>query len=142
MEICISCIRPGISCIQDESIDSLRHGARFLRILCLGGPFSAFAYAIISFFQATGKGMRSFCLAILRKGLLDIPMMFLLNMIIPVNGIVMATPITDVICSMAAIVMFASFLHLHKEMDGKVDDQEAERAKDPAIIRQLANESA
>ena len=128
--------------IQDDHIESLQSGARFLCILCLGGPFSAAAYAIISFFQATGKGMKSFCLAVLRKGVLDIPMMFLLNMIIPVNGIVMATPITDVICSMAAIVMFASFLHLHKEMDGKVDDQEAERAKDPAIIRQLANESA
>ena len=105
--------------IQDESIDSLRHGARFLRILCLGGPFSAFAYAIISFFQATGKGMRSFCLAILRKGLLDIPMMFFLDSLIPTDGIVMATPITDVICCGVALVMFVLFLRQHHEMDEK-----------------------
>ncbi|MBR1584260.1 MAG: MATE family efflux transporter [Clostridia bacterium] len=101
--------------IQDSNVESIGHGARFLRILCLGGPFSACAYAIISFFQATGKGMRSFELAILRKGVLDIPMMFLLNALLPVNGIVMATPITDVICCVVALVMFIPFLKRHTD---------------------------
>ncbi len=32
---------------------SLQYGADFLRILCVGAPFSACAYACISFFQAT-----------------------------------------------------------------------------------------
>ena len=103
--------------IQDSNTESLLYGARFLRILCLGGPFSACAYAIISFFQATGKGLKSFLLAILRKGLLDIPMMFLLNALIPVNGIVIATPITDVICCAASIVLFTAFLKQHKEIE-------------------------
>ncbi|MBQ9264022.1 MAG: MATE family efflux transporter [Clostridia bacterium] len=108
--------------IQDSNADSIEHGARFLRILCLGGPFSACAYAIISFFQATGKGMRSFLLAILRKGLLDIPMMFLLNQWIPINGIVMATPITDVICCVVALVLFIPFLKRHNETGPKPID--------------------
>ena len=111
--------------IQETSADSLRYGAYFLQLLCLGGPFSACAYAIISFFQATGKGKKSFFLAILRKGLLDIPMMFLLNLFLPIYGIVMATPITDVICCIVSIFLFMAFLRTHKEMEG--DDQPAAR---------------
>ena len=91
--------------IQHGSV-SVDYGAAFLRILCIGGPFSACAYAFISFFQATGEGMRSFILAILRKGILDIPLMFLLKEIIPIYGIVWATPIADVLCCVVALILF------------------------------------
>ena len=87
------------------------YGARFLRILCVGGPFSACAYAIISFFQAVGKSRKSFLLAIMRKGILDIPMMFILVRAIPIFGIVWATPIADVLCCFAALALFGAFLH-------------------------------
>ena len=86
---------------------------RFLRILCLGGPFSACAYAVISFFQATGKGVKSFVLAIMRKGVLDIPLMFALNRAYPVYGIVWATPIVDCVCCAAAVYLFAAFMKAH-----------------------------
>ena len=95
--------------IHTES-DSLQYGIVFLRILCVGGPFSASAYAIISFFQATGKGGKSFLLAILRKGLIDIPLMFALRPLFPVYGIVMATPLADAFCCIAANWMFTLFL--------------------------------
>ena len=104
--------RPLVSIfIRSEGTSALESGALFLRILCLGGPFSAWAYTVISFFQATGMGLRSFLLAILRKGVLDIPMMFLLNRVLRATGLVMATPITDVLCSLVALVMFLRFLH-------------------------------
>ena len=94
--------------IQHES-DSVLYGAHFLRILCLGGPFSACAYAVISFFQAVGEGRKSFVLAILRKGVLDIPMMLLLARPLPVYGIVWATPIADVLCCATALALFVAF---------------------------------
>ena len=99
--------------IHSEGTSALEDGALFLRILCVGGPFSAWAYTVISFFQATGKGGRSFALAILRKGVLDIPMMFLLNYLLHATGLVMATPITDVICCAAATALFIRFLRTH-----------------------------
>ena len=102
--------------------ESVAYGAAFLRILCLGGPFSACAYALISFFQAVGRGMRSFVLAILRKGLLDIPLMFLLNRLLPIFGVVWATPITDVICCCISIAMFVAFL---RGQEGLLDDKPA-----------------
>lgn len=90
--------------------DSLQYGAQFLRILCVGGPFSAYAYTIISFFQAVGEGKRAFLLATLRKGFLDIPLMFILNLIIPIYGIVAATPAADAVASITALILFRRFL--------------------------------
>ena len=91
------------------------YGASFLRILCLGGPFSAMAYTVISFFQATGEGGKSFALAILRKGVIDMPMMFVLSAAVPVYGIVWATPVADVLCCAASAVLITSFLGRYTE---------------------------
>ncbi len=85
--------------------ESIAYGTIFLRILCAGCPFSAFAYTIISFFQATGRGKKSFCLAVLRKGALDIPLMFLLGRLFPVYGIVAATPIADIVCCAVSAIL-------------------------------------
>lgn len=109
-----------------EGNPSIQYGITFLRILCLGGPFSAIAYTCISFFQAVGHGGTSFILALLRKGLVDIPMMFILNRIVAVNGVVMATPITDIICCVTAIILFTFFAtkHLSKNKRRKVYNPE------------------
>ena len=66
--------------------------------------------------------MKSFLLAILRKGLVDIPLMFILNNVLPIYGIVWATPIADVICCATAIVFFASFMRQHADL---MNDQPA-----------------
>ena len=93
-----------------NSSDSVDFGAKFLCILCIGSPFSACAYSCISFFQALGYGKKSFILAIMRKGLFDIPLMFILNRIYPIFGAVLATPIADIICCIAAIISVYPFL--------------------------------
>ena len=49
-------------------------------------------------------------LAVLRKGVLDIPMMFTLLRVIPVYGTVWATPIADVLCCMAALMLLTAFI--------------------------------
>lgn len=90
---------------------SLQYGSEFLRILCLGAPFSACAYACISFFQATGHSLRSFLLAIFRKGILDIPLMFLFRQAMLGSGAVWATPVADLVCCLLAIFLYFRFLH-------------------------------
>ena len=54
--------------------------------------------------------MHSLVLALLRKGILDIPLMFILKGVFPVYGIVWATPAADIICCIAATVTFAVFM--------------------------------
>ena len=99
-----------ISVFIQHDTGSTDYGAAFLRILCLGGPFSACAYACISFFQAIGQSGKSFILAVLRKGVLDIPLMFLLGRLLPVYGIVWATPIADCLCCAVAVLLFTAFM--------------------------------
>ena len=99
---------------------SLDYGTRFLRILCVGGPLSASAYTIISFFQAVGEGRKSLFLATLRKGFVDIPLMFLLGAAVPVYGIVAATPAADAVCCIAALILYLRFIRrLEREAVGK-----------------------
>ena len=85
--------------------------------MCIGGPFSAVAYTVISFFQAVGKPWRSLVLALLRKGVLDIPLMFIFFSIAKIENnsigpdlIVWATPITDIICSLVAVILFYGYV--------------------------------
>lgn len=92
---------------------SHQYGTSFLKIFCVGAPFSAFAYTVISFFQATGQGLKSMLLALLRKGILDIPLMVLLHSLYPVYGIVWATPLADFFCSMTAAVLFFRWIAKH-----------------------------
>jgi putative MATE family efflux protein len=89
------------------------YGIAFLKIFCIGAPFSAFAYTVISFFQATGQGVKSLILALMRKGILDIPLMFLLNAAYPVYGIVWATPLADILCCLTAAVLFIQWIEAH-----------------------------
>ncbi len=117
--------RPLIGLFIHRESPALRYGVDFLRILCVGGPLSAGAYTYISFFQAVGEGKKSFFLAILRKGLVDIPLMFLLSGWIPVYGIVLATPVADGLCCITADLLFAAFIRsLSRREPGRLQGHE------------------
>ena len=117
ISVCISCVTTALCLAFSREFigmfikyegSSLDYGSLFLRILCIGCPFSAFAYAVISFLQAIGKRRWSVVLALCRKGAIDIPLMFILFSGIRISGIVWATPITDIICCVTALMMFIS----------------------------------
>ncbi|HCW80507.1 MAG TPA: hypothetical protein DG942_05320 [Ruminococcaceae bacterium] len=74
-----------------------RYGRTFLRIICLACPTTAINFFIITVFQATGKKIQPIVLSLLRKGIVDVPLMFLFNRLMGINGIAWATPAADVI---------------------------------------------
>ena len=118
MTLCLVLARPLSAAFLNDSGPSAVYGAQFLRILCLGAPFSAFAYIVISFFQAMKKNTRAFLLAILRKGAMDVPLMFLLGSLVPVYGLVWATPIADMICCGTAVGLFLAWVRSHRQAQG------------------------
>lgn len=128
MTVCLLFARELIGLFIPEASESHEWGNRFLRILCIGAPFSACAYAVISFFQATGHGVKSLILALLRKGVLDIPLMFVLNSVYPTYGIVWATPAADIICSICAAILFVSFMKKHAHDAPALSDASGEPA--------------
>ena len=115
---------PLVRLFNQHGSASVEYGAAFLRILCIGGPFSAWATACISFFQGAGRSRTSLSLALMRKGALDIPLMFLLRLAFPVCGIVAATPAADAAVCLAAAVLYARFVKRGPDPEREIDAAE------------------
>lgn len=124
---------PLVDLFLEAGGESHSYGSVFLMIMCVGAPFSAWAYTVISFFQATGHMTKSLILALMRKGILDIPLMFILNAVIPIYGIVCATPAADIVCCITASVLFVLFMKKHGN-----DIAFAPKAEDLETLRQFS----
>ena len=94
---------------------SVEYGARFLRIICYAVVSAAIGFVAMTVFQATGKKVRATVLSVLRKGGLDIPLMFILDPIFPATGIAMATPIADYTAAFVAIVLLVHFFSTQRK---------------------------
>mgnify|MGYP004554418215 CR=1 FL=1 len=84
---------------------TVRFGRTYLRILSLACPTTALNFFCITVFQATGRKLRPVLLTALRKGGLDVPLMFVFDRLIGTAGVAWATPAAD-----AAALVLAAFL--------------------------------
>ncbi|MDO4308640.1 MAG: MATE family efflux transporter [Eubacteriales bacterium] len=87
--------------MKNEGI--IRYGGGFLRGLCLALPFLCMDFLAVGIFEACGMGKTAFVFAILRKIVLEIPALYLLNEIWPMYGLVYAQLIAEIILSAAAV---------------------------------------
>lgn len=90
--------------IQDP--ETVHYGCHFLKIICLTCPFFALTLIVLTIFQAIGKKTQPITLSLLRKGGLDIPLMYLMNSTIGVMGIAWAFPIEDILSALIALLLF------------------------------------
>ena len=88
---------------------TIGYGAAFLRVLCLAIPIYSITLTIVAVFQAVGNGMKPFLLTVLRKGSLDILMMFVLKAAFGVSQILWASPITETLALCIAVGMLVHF---------------------------------
>ncbi len=89
--------------IQNESI--VAYGTSFLRGLCLALPFLCMDFLAVGVFQAVGMGKKAFFFAILRKIIMEIPAIFILNSLFPLYGLAYAQAVTEVILAAAAVLV-------------------------------------
>ena len=68
-------------------------------------PFMSLCYPLIIHFQAIGKVRQSLICSILRKGVLDIPLLFLMDRLFPLYGCMWVQTMVDVI-SLTAVIYF------------------------------------
>ena len=90
--------------IQDSN--TIAYGSDFLKILCLTCPFLSLTLIILTIFQALGLKTQPIILALVRKGGLDIPLMYFLNQTIGLMGIAWAFPIEDLLSALIACLLF------------------------------------
>ena len=92
-----------------NNTETVSYGQYFLKIICVPTPAVVGAMMIITIFQATGKKIRPLILSMLRKGLLDIPFMYLMNHVVGSSGIPWATLIADVLTFVISICLFVPY---------------------------------
>ncbi|MBQ3194358.1 MAG: MATE family efflux transporter [Oscillospiraceae bacterium] len=88
-----------------DNPEIIAYGSRFLQGMCLGMVFLCIDFMAVGVFASLGMGKYSLTFAILRKVVLEIPLLFVLNTLFPLYGLAYAQFITEVILSIAAIVM-------------------------------------
>jgi Na+-driven multidrug efflux pump len=84
--------------------------AQFLRIQVVAMPFMAICYPAITYFQAMQRTREALVCSILRKGVLDIPLLFLMNACLGLYGCMWVQPIVD-FTSMLFAVFFLYRIH-------------------------------
>ena len=111
---------PAVRFFIDDA-DSVEYGRRFLNVIAFAAPLAAMTYMAGTVFQATGNRLYSFVLSIIRKGLLDIPLMFLFSHIFGIYGVTYATPLAEFVSVCISVVMFVKFarrIRAEKTEDG------------------------
>lgn len=93
------------------------YGSAFLRAFSLAMPFLAMDFLAVGIFQACGMGRRSLVYAILRKIVLEIPAMLLLNRLFQANGIAYSQLCAELILAIAATISLEKIMRTGSESE-------------------------
>ena len=99
--------------IDDPEI--IAYGARFLSGMSLALPFLCFDFLTVGVYQACGTGKVALVFAILRKVVLEIPALYLLNRLFPLYGLAYAQPVAEI--TLACVSLFV-LTKLMRSLDG------------------------
>ena len=83
----------------------VEYGSVYIKEMSVAQPFLALDFSVIGVFQAIGKGKYSLIFAIMRKVLLEIPALFILNKIYPIYGIGFAQLVAEFVLAIVAAIM-------------------------------------
>lgn len=94
----------------------IAYGTRFLRGFCLGLPFLCMDFLAVGVFQAVGMGKHALIFAIMRKIILEIPALYILNWLFPLYGLAYAQFTAEIVLSTAAVIVLVHlFQRLNRE---------------------------
>lgn len=100
--------------MKNESI--VAYGAAFQRGFCFALPFLCIDFLALGVFQSCGMGMKSFIFAVVRKIVLEIPALFVLNWLFPLYGLAYAQFVAELILgTIAVVVLVKMFRRLERE---------------------------
>ena len=89
-------------------------GTVFLKARCFAPPFMFLSFNMVNFMQSIGNGKISFCLAVIRQLLLNIPILFTLNFIFGMTGIIWTQAIAD---CMNVIISYLIYFRVMKNLN-------------------------
>ena len=83
----------------------------FLRIRCLATPLMFMSFFTVYVFQGFGEGNKSLFLGVMRWAVFNIPMLFLLNYIIGMYGIVWSQVCADILTVALSFYVYHRYMH-------------------------------
>lgn len=89
-----------------ENPQTVAYGASFLRLMVTAMPMMSVCYPMIVQFQAMGKAGESLICSVLRKGVLDIPLLFIMDALLPLYGCMLVQPTVDSISLIVALLLY------------------------------------
>ncbi len=107
---------PIIKFFIDEP-ETVKEGTKLLPTLAIAVVFCALTFLMNTIFQATGKKLYSLVTSVLRKGVFDIPLMYIFGKIWHETGIVVATPVSEVLSIFVAVFLLLKFFKSVKNVE-------------------------
>ena len=103
---CFAAFAPQILHLFIPEAQTSSLGASFLRIACLAVPLTSVNFLISYTLQAMGKGAESATLTFSRQGLLNIPLLLLMNAIFGLYGMIWTQLVVEVIMLPVSLGMY------------------------------------
>ena len=95
----------------------VNYGVKMLTALMSSGAVLGILFIINFAFQGMGKGLQSLLLAVGRQGLVFLPLLFIMDKLVGLEGIIWAQPTADFICIIAAVIMYRAVLSKLKKAE-------------------------
>ena len=105
--------------INDAEV--VQYGIQMVVALQLSAPFLGILFLCINTIQGMGKALPSLILTICRQGLIFIPLIFVLNAMFGLDGVIYAQPAADYLSIVVAILICA---YLFRTMDHREEKAE------------------
>lgn len=99
--------------IADEAV--IENGVKMLYALIISGPVVGILFVITFALQAMGKVGSSFLLNVSRQGFVFIPLLYIFNATIGLDGVIYCQVIADYISLLIAIIMFVQVMKKAKK---------------------------
>ncbi|MDR1731217.1 MAG: MATE family efflux transporter [Synergistaceae bacterium] len=106
---CVACLEifaPRFIQFFIDKPETISRGAFFMRLHCMAMPFLSLTLLFTALFQGTAQGGKALIVSLFRKGIVDVPLMVLMNRLVPMTGLMMVQPILDFLCAGLAFVLY------------------------------------
>lgn len=100
----------------------VEYGSHFLRGMAIAQPLMCIDFLAVGVFQAVGMGSYALAFAILRKVVLEIPALIILNAIFPLYGLAYAQTCAESVLAVAAVItLIRLFRRFEKERASRLE---------------------
>lgn len=94
-----------------EDAATIEYGAVFTCLRCISLPFINIEFMLISVFQGIGGAKQAFVLSFFRKGIFDLPLMMLANVLWPMYGLMLVGPVMEFLGGSLAVFLYQRQAH-------------------------------